>query len=125
MDVLVGVTGVEFTGGSLVWVGGIAVLVAVGGMPVEVGVGERTRSGVGVVVGSLVGLLSSGWVTSGTGVLSPVEIASAVGVGDGISGVICAMPAGPPVSGGGFIPIKSCRISRPIAGTETGSSSTP
>ena len=87
----------------------------------EVGVGVRFKTGVAVFLGCPVAVLSAGgWVdVAGS---SPVQ--GKVGVGVGLR-VTNAMPPGRPVSGGEFIPSKSWMISNPMAGTETGISSTP
>ena len=123
--VLVGGTVGGFPPGWEVLVGTLGVLVAAGRGWVTVGVGERTTPGVAVSTGLLVGLLSPGSVFLGVGAPGKVPSSDDVGVGEGKFGVTSAIPAGLPVSGGWFMPSKSWRISNPIAGTETGISSTP
>lgn len=90
-----------------------------------VGVCERIAAGVADSRCSLVGVLPAGSLASGVEVQTSVPLHGNVGVGEGNLGVTKAISAGLPVSGGAFIPNKSWMISKPIAGTDTGISSTP
>jgi hypothetical protein len=98
--VLVGGAAVGFVPGWEVLVGTLGVLVVVGKGWFKVGVGERTTTGVAVLFGSLVGLLSSGPVPPGVGDPGRVPFQGSVGVGEGILAVTRAIPADLPVSGG-------------------------
>lgn len=90
-----------------------------------VGVAVFLAVGVGLDLLGLVGVISPGFSSSGAPVGNTEPGAGKVGVDVGLLGVIWAMPLGLPVSGAGLTPSKSSRISNPMAGTDSGISSTP
>lgn len=109
--------GTAVSGGWRVGSGPCWVPVAAGAA--GVGVEVSLAAGVADETGGLVAVTPGGGDTG----VPPEEGSEAVGVGvgDGTS----ATPSGRSVPGGVFTPSKSWMISRPIAGTERGISSTP
>ena len=122
---------------GITWVGldplvavGVGVAVGAAGGKVfagelDVGVAEFLAVGVAVGLMGFVGVICAGFSSSGAPVGTTAPGAAKVGVEVGLLGVIWAMPSGLPISGAGLTPSKSSRISNPIAGTDSGISSTP
>ena len=122
--------GDDFVGlGQEVGVGWSVVLGPWGGLVFtgspEVAVGVRIYVAVTVCPGCSVGGFSPGGISPGVDVAGGSPTNRKVGVGVGSAGVTRAIPPDRPVSGGRAIPSKSWMISNPIAGTDTGISSTP
>ena len=90
-----------------------------------VGVGKILDVAVAVGLLGFVGVVSPGFSPPGALVGNTEPGAVGVGVKVGLMGVIRAMLLGLPVLGAGFTPNKSWRISNPMAGTDSGISSTP
>jgi hypothetical protein len=116
-------------GGGLLAVGGNVAVGSWGGLvatgATSVGVGVRTTAGGTVLVALLVGVLTLGVALPGVDVAGRLPAENSVGVGVGEDGVTCAILSRLPVSGGRLTPSRSWIISNPIAGTDTGISSTP
>ena len=109
--------GTAVSGGWRVGGGSSVVSVPVGTAGVDVGVWLVT--GVADAEGGLVAVPPVGGEID----VPPTKGSAAVGVGVGDE--TRATPSARPVSGGSLTPSKSWMISRPMAGTETGISSTP
>ena len=112
----------EVAVGRVVALGSCGGLVSTGSWEVGVDVCVRFTMGVAVFFGRSVGLLPPGNPDPGVAVNGRAPGNGSVGVGVGVTS---AMLPGLPVSGGTLTPSKSWMISRPMAGTDIGISSTP